>query len=523
MHIHAFHGGLELPRHKDVSTAQAIRPCPLPARLRLALLQHSGDPSEASVAVGDRVQAGQCIARASGIHGAHLHAPACGTVAGIAPMRLAYPPGVEVNCIEIEVDAGAQRSPLRLPAIDWHDASPETLRERIHACGVVGLGGAGFPASVKLASGRGTLIINGAECEPYISCDDILLRERADHVLRGALVLARAISASRLLLAIEDRMPAARQAVDDALELLPLEPDLPEIEIVSVPTIYPEGGERQLIKVLTGLEVPRGGLPVDIGVLVHNVATAAAAWRAVNFGEPLTHRIVTVTGPGVTHPCNLEVALGTPVAALIAEAGGYTDQAARLLIGGPMMGVALPEDDYPIGKTSNCVLVMSEAQVREPIPEMPCIRCGACADVCPAQLQPQQLLWHIRAQNWERTEADGVFDCIECGCCDLACPSHIPLVRQYRFAKSEIRHRQSDARSAAAAKLRFEQRQQRLAREAEERIKRQAERESNAASPQGVAEAIARAKARKASMEADRQDLAGSDRADDRQPGREQS
>lgn len=494
MHLYAFHGGIELPGHKDISTARPIRPCPMPDTLYLPMLQHSGDPCEPCVTVGEMVQAGQRIATANGPRGADLHAPASGRVQAIGRRELAYPPGIEVVCIELAVRDDAAKMPDRLPAMNWREASIESLLRRIGECGVVGLGGAGFPSAEKIRHGRKLLILNGAECEPYISCDDILLRERAGQVIQGGRLLARLTGVERVLLAVEDRMTLAFTAVAGALSASPGEPDDPAFELVPVPTVYPEGGERQLIRVLTGLEVPRNGLPRDIGVLVHNVATAAAVWRAVDAGEPLTHRVVTVTGPGVDSPCNLEVALGTPVSTLIETAGGYTDQAARLLIGGPMMGVALPDDSMPITKTSNCVLVLGADQIRDDAPELPCIRCGDCASVCPARLLPQQLLWHILAGNWQRAEADGVFDCIECGCCDLACPSHIPLVQQYRFAKTEIRHRQREAAAAAAAKVRHEQRQQRLLHDAEQRQRRQAERKTSAASPDAVAAAIARAR-----------------------------
>ena len=502
MHIHRFHGGLNLPGHKEHATRQPLRDCPLPAHLRLPLLQHSGDPSRPQVAVGDRVVAGQCIAEPDGLRGIALHAPAAGIVSAIAPITLAYPPGVEVDCIEITVDAEARGSTdraaiQRMPTMDPWTTEPQALIDRIRAAGVVGLGGAGFPTADKLTGGHGLLALNGAECEPYISCDEMLLRERPDEVLLGAALLARTIAADRIVLAVEDRMTTARAALEAALTELTWPEAAPPIELITVPTRYPEGGERQLIRVLTGLEVPRGGLPADIGVLVHNVATAAAAWRAVVDGLPLIERIVTVTGPGIMAPCNLRVALGTSVAAVVAEAGGYHPQAARLVIGGPMMGVALADDDYPLGKTGNCVLALSAEQIASPGPELPCIRCAACADVCPARLLPQQLLWHIQSENWGRAESDGLIDCIECGCCDLACPSHIPLVQYFRYGKTELRHRQHEAERAAAAKLRHDARQARLAREAEARALRQAQRKTDTTSASAVAEAIARAKARR--------------------------
>jgi electron transport complex protein RnfC len=272
------------------------------------------------------------------------------------------------------------------------------------------------------------------------------------------------------------------------------------VTLVAVPTRYPEGGERQLIQVLTGLEVPRGGLPRDIGVIVLNVATVRAAWRAVVLGEPLLERVVTVTGPGVARPGNFIVPLGTLVSHLVEQAGGYTPAARRLMLGGPMMGTALPHDEFPLGKTHNCVLVLGDAELRATDSEMPCIRCGDCASVCPSRLLPQQLLWQARAGRLQEAREQGLFDCIECGCCDLACPSQIPLTQQFRLAKSELLARDADAAAAESARLRYESRRERLERESNEREARLAARKS-AASPTAVAAALERARAKRAASD----------------------
>jgi electron transport complex protein RnfC len=487
-----FHGGLRLAGHKAESTADALRPCPAPAVLRLSLVQHAGRPARACVAVGERVRRGQLLGEADGELSAGVHAPRAGRIEAIRAGELPGFPGLP--SIEVWLAVEGDES-ITLPPLEGLASEPTALRERIRAAGVVGLGGAGFPTAEKLAIGRELLILNGAECEPWIACDDALLREHADEVVLGGRLLARAVGAGRILLAVEDSMTAALDACRRAIAAH----GGGAVELAVVPTIYPEGGERQLIQALTGREVPRGGLPRDLGVVVQNVATARAAWRAVVHGEALTERIVTVTGPGVVRPGNYVVPLGTTVAHLVAQAGGYTPDAARLLLGGPMMGLALPHDDVPLGKTHNCVLVQSaadvDAEAREP--EMPCIRCGDCAPVCPARLLPQQLLWQVRAGRLDRAVDQGLFDCIECGCCDLACPSHIPLTAHFRHGKGERRVREAEAERADAARIRHESRQQRLEREAAERAARDAARRDAATSSDAVAAALERARARR--------------------------
>ncbi|KFL35496.1 electron transport complex subunit RsxC [Arenimonas donghaensis] len=489
MHLHRFHGGLDLPGHKAESTAGGLRRVAPPPRLYLSLLQHAGLPAEACVGVGEAVARGQCIARVEAGAGADLHAPLAGRVVAIQTRALPGPSGLAVP--HIVLDTQADGPTQAMPPLG--DPAPvNAIRARIRDAGIVGLGGAGFPTAGKLAVTRATLVINGAECEPWIACDDALLREHADEVVRGARLMARVAGAGRILLAIEDSMREALAACSEAVAAHGNE----EVTLVAVPTRYPEGGERQLIQVLTGQEVPRGGLPRDIGVVVQNVATARAAWRAVALGEALFERVVTVTGPGVARPGNFFVPLGTPVGYLVEQAGGYTPLAQRLMLGGPMMGIALPHDDFAIGKTHNCVLVLGDAELRASDDEMPCIRCGDCATVCPSRLLPQQLLWQARAGRLDEARDQGLFDCIECGCCDLACPSHIPLTEQFRRAKGELLAREADAVLAEAARQRFEARRERLEREAAEREARLAARKS-AASPAGVAAALERARARR--------------------------
>lgn len=463
-----FHGGLHLAPNKAQSTHAPIASMPLPTRLIVPLQQHIGTSAEVGVEIGAHVLKGQVIGRAVGYVSAPIHAPSSGTVVEIAERPIPHPSGMSATCIVIDTDGRDEWTPVQA-CPDYQSLDPSALRNRIREAGIVGLGGAGFPAFIKLnpasAHGVDTLILNGAECEPYIACDDMLMRERADAIVRGAQIMRHALLAKRCLIGIEDNKPEAFAALAQAIRQC----SDTGIEIVPVPTIYPAGGEKQLIKVLTGKEVPSGGLPLEIGVICHNVATAVAVDAALNQGRPLLSRVVTVAGAGVRTPCNLDVLVGTPVSAVIAACGGYTDDAKRLIMGGPMMGFTLDNDAVPIVKTSNCILVAAAAEAPDPPPALPCIRCGACAEVCPALLLPQQLYWHSRAKEFDKVQDYRLFDCIECGCCAYVCPSHIPLVQYYRYAKTEIWAQERDKRKADLARQRHEFRLQRQQRDKAER------------------------------------------------------
>ncbi len=474
----SLHGGLRLTRHKSQSTAEAIRHMPVPAQLVLPITQHVGRAADPIVGIGEKVLKGQRVADIDGGLGAPVHASSSGKVVAIEPWPVSRRNGDAAPCIVIETDGEDRpQDPLeRLPS--YGEMAPDTLRARILQGGIVGLGGAVFPTAQKMvqatASELECLILNGVECEPYISCDDMLMREYAREVLVGAQILLHALEIDRCIVAVESDKPEAIQRLGEALGELEDE----RIVIKLVPTIYPSGGEDQLVQLVTNREVPSGGLPSDVGCLVQNVGTAAAVCDWIAYGEPLISRITTVNGDGVNTPVNVEVRIGTIVADVIEFAGGYKDGVNELIIGGPMCGRSVTTDRVPLVKATNCVLAMCSPPAIGP--ELPCIRCGDCAAVCPIQLQPQSLLWHARADNEKQLRIHGLTDCIECGCCDLVCPSHIRLTSAFRGAKARIRELADEKARAERARRRFEARNQRLALEQREREQQLAEQKKRA-------------------------------------------
>lgn len=470
--LHRFPGGLLLDDHKAMATQRPVATAPLPRELVIPLQQHIGEPATPIVEVGDRVLGGEVIAEAQGHISAFVHATSSGTATAIAERLIPHPSGLTAPCIVIETD-GKDEFVTPQPLDNWRESEPASIRRHVRDAGIVGLGGAAFPTDIKLTADEfhriDRLILNGAECEPYICCDDMLMRERADEVISGALIMLRALATDHCQLAIEDNKPEAEAALRDAIERADCDR---QVELLTVPSVYPEGGEKQLIQVLTGKEVPSEGLPIDIGIVCHNVGTAAAVHRAVIDGQPLVSRFVAVTGGGVNEPRVLEARLGTPFATLIDAAGGARDSAVRLLMGGPMMGFAIRDDGVPVIKASNCILLATEEEIRPAKDPMPCIRCGECAQVCPASLLPQQLYWHTRAREMDKVEDYDIFDCIECGCCDVVCPSHIPLASHFRFAKTEIWGKEAERARADIARQRHEARQERIEKEKREQEER---------------------------------------------------
>ena len=470
-----FHGGVHPEFHKKESTTRPIATLKLPKRLIIPIQQHIGAIPELLVKKGDYVFKGQMIAQ---MHkdqlGSTLHAPSSGTIASIEKHSIPHPSTLEDLCIELILDGQDDWGDCQLEAIkDFEQCDNTKLLERIENAGLVGLGGAAFPSFVKVNSsvkqGIETLVINAAECEPYITCDDLLMRERADEIIDGIRILIKLLNPKQCLIGIEDNKPEAIAAIQQASK------SFDKIQVCAIPTLYPSGGEKQLIKILTGKEVAVGGIALDLGILCHNVATCCAMYKAIVKGEPLISRIITITGDGVKQPKNIEALIGTPVSDLVAQAGGYTSKAQRLIMGGPMMGITLSNDNTPMVKASNCFLVASTASLQQAHSihasqaQMPCIRCGKCMQACPAKLLPQQLYWHTQAKDFERVAEHKLNSCIECGCCDFVCPSHIPLVSYFRFAKSEIRAQEKLLEKSNLSRKRHEFLEFRKAREKQER------------------------------------------------------
>ena len=486
------HGGLRLPGEKTVSTSIGIQQVPVPDQLVLPIQQHVGEPAQPIVGVGEYVLKGQLVADAWGTLSAPVHASSSGKVVAIEPWPVSRRLGENAPCIVIECD-GEDR-PVEPPETPppFNTIDPDVLLSRILQGGIVGLGGAVFPTGQKLMQARTMaleyLILNGVECEPYISCDDMQMREQAAEVLGGAQILMHALRLETCYVVIESDKPQAIAAITEAVGELGDE----RIVVKQVPTIYPSGAEDQLVQLVTNREVPTGGLPTDVGCVVQNVGTAAAVYRWVCDGEPLISRVTTVTGPGVRSPMNVIARIGTTIADVVAFAGGYNDGANQLIVGGPMCGKAVTTDRVPLVKATNCILVLTETPTIGPI--QPCIRCGECATVCPIQLLPQQLYWYACGDDEVQLRNYGLTDCIECGCCDLVCPSHIPLTAEFRNAKARIQELEDELARAERARYRFESRNERLEKENEARkqeLQRQKE-DAKKAGPAAIEEIMKR-------------------------------
>lgn len=487
LQLFKFNGGVKPKTHKDESNRTPVRVAPLPSHVSVPLHQSIGGTPQPIVRAGDKVLKGQKIGAAEGWISSAVHAPTSGTVRAVEMVPQAHASGL--SALSVSIDPDGEDRWIEHGAASVSVMSPDEIRDALREAGVVGLGGAVFPTQGKLTASKTVamdeLVINGAECEPFITCDDRLMRERADDVLRGVGLFRDLLQPKRVLIGIEDNKPEAVAALTEAARRLG-----ENFEVVTIPTRYPAGGAKQLIRVLTGKEVPAAKRSTDLGVQCFNVATAYTAWRAVAHGEPVISRVLTLAGH-VAHPGNWEVLIGAPIdqTLKLAEPKDGTD---GIVMGGPMMGFRLPHEAAPVVKATNCLIAATPALFPTKPPEMPCIRCGECAKVCPQDLQPFEMYWWSRAKNFGKAQEYALFDCIECGCCAFVCPSRIPLVQYYRFAKSEIWSRERDNVAAAGAKERFEFRTLREERDQKEKAERlaraaaaqKAKSEAAAASPE---------------------------------------
>ncbi|BDM64010.1 hypothetical protein NFHSH190041_14620 [Shewanella sp. NFH-SH190041] len=498
-------GGIHPPEQKCLSNTSAIAQLPLDNEYWVPVPQ-IGEQAAAAVQIGDHVLKGQPLTR--GVSPQHLpvHAPTSGTVTAIAPMASNHASGLPVLTCVIKADG--QDTWLPLQAANPTELSDSEIVARVHAAGVAGMGGAAFPTHIKLSptSEIDLVIINGVECEPYITSDDRLMREHSNRIISGIEIIHRLLSPQRIVIAVEDNKPEAAAALGDALRNSALPDGIARVTVI--PTKYPSGGEKQLIQIITGKEVPSGAIPAQLGILVHNVGTCAAISDAVYLGKPLIERVVTVTGENVQRPGNYLLPIGSRIDHVLQQCGFTPDPEQKVIIGGPMMGHTLPQLQVPVLKGTNCILVPSRHEMALAPKEQACIRCSECAQACPANLLPQQLYWHAKSGDYEKAAGYNLRDCIECGCCSYVCPSDIPLVEYFRVAKSALRHDAEEKLKSERAKQRFEAKQQRIeaekqAREAKAKqaaARRQASMGS--AEKDAIAEAMARIQAKKAAAAA---------------------
>ncbi|GEA51670.1 electron transport complex subunit C [Vibrio inusitatus NBRC 102082] len=490
-HLWDFPGGIHPPEHKAQSLTHKIGRANIANEIVIPVKQHIGKEGDLLVKVGDLVLKGQPLTQYHTSLSLPVHASTSGIVTAIEPRTGCHPSGLPELSIVIKPD-NKDTWIEHSGTPNYQDLNAEDLVNIIRQSGISGMGGAGFPTARKLQSGFGRtdiLIINAAECEPYITADDSLMREYAEQVIQGIDILSHILKPKLCIIGIEDNKPEAIQALSKAGENH-------DIVIRVIPTKYPSGGERQLIKVLTNKEVPSSGLPADIGIMVQNVGSAFAVKRAVIDGEPLVERVVTMTGRSVSQAQNLWVPIGTPVQSLLEQAHFSPWKKQSVIMGGPMMGFTLPHTEVPITKTSNCILAPAKKELEFTADEMACIRCGQCAAACPASLLPQQMYWYSKDKDLEKCEEYKVKDCIECGACAYVCPSNIPLVNYFRQSKTEIKIQAAEAEAAERAKVRFEQRKERLERdkiEREQKYKIAAEKRRSQMKTEGGDDAIAAA------------------------------
>jgi len=516
-----FHGGIHPPEQKAITSGKPIKHLSLPKQLVLPLQQHIGRQGDLLVEVGDKVLKGQALTKSSNPMAVPVHAPTSGTITAIKKSVIAHPSGLSELCLFIDVD-GEDTWKKRNICQDFTQLSHQEIIKKIADAGIAGMGGAGFPTHIKVDTKPDInfLIINAAECEPYITADDLLMREQSEAIVDGIKILEQLLNPAFILIGIEDNKPQAIKALQQATQ------HNEKIKVCVLPTKYPTGGEKQLIKILTGKEINSGTLPINSGIVVQNVATCFAISDAVINDIPLIRRVVTLTGNALSKPQNYWALLGTQVSYLLDQAGFVSEaneeistsntlkSSPPVIMGGPLMGFSILNEQVPIVKTSNCILAPSKVEMPSAFDnnsnEVECIRCGQCADVCPSQLLPQEMQWSAKAKDQQQLMKLNLFDCIDCGACAYVCPSQIPLVQYYRVAKAEIRQQQQLDIKSEKAKARFEARKLRLE---QEKIARQEKHEKAAAARKAtmnkktadggtassaVAAALARVKAKKA-------------------------
>ncbi len=430
----SFAHGVHPQHHKEQSADLPIQRVPFVPRYVMPLGQHIGAPAKPVVVVGQRVHRGELIAEAGGFISTALHSPVTGTVRDIGPHR--YIDGNFKPAIEIEADPYATQQLPPQPPIDWQALTTEQFIEQVQQAGIVGMGGAAFPSHVKYAIPEGqqieNLLINGAECEPYLTTDHRLMVERPEAVIRGTEIVRQKLGAKRATIGVEKNKPDAIATLRQHIGELP-------IEVLGLEVKYPQGAEKMLIKAAYNREVPAGALPRDIGVAVNNVGTVVAIADYFDSGMPLIERVVTVAGPGVAEPANLIVPLGTPIREVLRFCGGLKESTREVIMGGPMMGMPIADLDAPILKGSSGILAFTASETGRPR-EYPCIRCGRCLEACPYFLNPSRLAKLGKARRFAQMRDDyHLMDCVECGACTYACPSAIPIVQHIRTAKDDLR------------------------------------------------------------------------------------
>ncbi len=428
-------GGIHPPENK-LTSSKPIKRLPLPKVVYVPISQHIGIPAEIIVDRKDKVEIGQVIAKSGGFVSSNIHTPVAGTVTKLD--KIVDTKGYKKQCIVIRTDAKNESNlqEIEYPLVKEISLQPEEILKRISDYGIVGLGGATFPAHVKLQIKEDKkldcLIINGVECEPYLTADHRLMLERAEEILVGIRILMRALHVERAIIGIENNK---RDAIERFKKLTTGEPG---IQIAALKVKYPQGGEKQLVRALLKREVPKNGLPLDVGVVVHNVGTVFAIYQAVQHNRPLLERVVTVTGKKLNEPSNFWVKIGTPIKDLISAVGGVPEDTRKIVSGGPMMGMALKNMDVPVTKGTSGILVISQDEASRGAPKN-CIRCGECVDVCPMGLEPHLLMNLSEKGMYEKASQEDILTCIECGSCSYVCPSHRPLLDYIRFGKSIVK------------------------------------------------------------------------------------